>query len=104
MLLNTFHIDFFQYFAYSLLYAWTIKLWNTKDMSLCPFFHYLIRKFSAFGQKVVIIIQLFYFIFNIAHDPNFANAWMDLCFLSYSLCTYSCGRYVVVVSIQGWAG
>ena len=40
----------FQYFAYSLFYAWAVHLRNKKDMSPCLFFQNLILKFSAFDQ------------------------------------------------------
>ena len=43
-------LKYFQYFAYSLIYAWAIHLWNKKDMSPCLFFQNLILKFTAFDQ------------------------------------------------------
>ena len=43
-------LKYFQYFAYSLFYAWAIHLWNKKDMSPCLFFQNHILKFTAFDQ------------------------------------------------------
>ena len=41
-------LKYFQYFVYSLFYAWTVNLLNKMDMSACSFLHNLM--FSAFDQ------------------------------------------------------
>ena len=40
------HWNFVQYFAHGLFYAWTVNLWNKKDMSPCSVFHDPIEIFS----------------------------------------------------------